>query len=216
MSVKAWVGLLGFGVTVLGWADSDRIVYREKFEGWRNPEQYLRIAKGVKRWEVIREGGEVFLRVHACPTATRPEILVVWDLAPIQFRKLSLEIRPNAAEAEAEMYLQVTWEDRSGVGYAGRFFGAGTKREGRGSLQSGKWNFYGLAIPQDLLGASRGGKELLSETGDVLGAEPNFSNAGYKTLYLNFSFPAHSPLLGKEFTLDLKNLTLTELVPAQE
>lgn len=215
MNGKILAGFIGGMVWAVGGMTADRVVYRETFDGGRNPAQVLRIAQGVERWEVVREkeGEGAFLRVHARPTAARPEFLVVWDLAPLQFRRLRVEIRPNGIGAEAGLQVVANLEDRAGVAYAGRPWAGGPEGQAGRGLVAGEWNLVSLRLPEDLLGASRGGKALLSPTGEPLGPEPNFTNLGIRTIYFNFRLPPNSPWLGTAFTVDLRHLTLTEMGP---
>ncbi len=208
-----FLGCVGWMAMGPGAEAADRVVYRETFDGWRNPAQCLRIAQGVERWEVVREKEGAFLRIHARPTAARPEFLVVWDLAPLQFRRLKVEIRPEGIGADAGLQVVANLEDRAGLALAGRPWAAGPEGKAGGGLIPGEWNPVSWGLPEDLVGASRGGKALLAPTGKPLGPDPDFANLGIRAIYFNFRLPANSPWLGTAFTVDLRDLTLTETTP---
>jgi len=186
-----------------------RAVYRETFPDHRDASRYTRIAEASETWRVAEENGERFLRVTARPTRDHRRALVVWDLAPLQFDKLSVRVRAGTSGVR----LSGAVVDRSGTSYLFESFG----REGDGRktvAHDGGWTTYTVRFPEDLRRIRRRGDEVSpfvhGPGEDVERWESiDFTNRGYKTIFFHLTFEGDSPAIGQEARLDLKDLELS-------
>jgi hypothetical protein len=191
-------------------ADTESIIYRETFSPLGNPAQYLRIARAAEDWEIIEQDGERVLRVYFEPTNAQRGGLVVWDLVPMQFRHLSIQVRPQQADA-VPVFMHATLFDREGTSYTFRpFSGDGNDRA---SLNDDTWNEYAHSIPNGLTRIFARGAEVapfLHGRGDQLEAwdTVDFENRGFRTLHFHIDFAPNSPAIGKRVAIDFKGFTL--------
>jgi len=194
-------------------APASEVVYQEQLSDLGNPSQYLRIARAAERWEILEENGERFLRVYFEPTQSERTGLVVWDLAPLQFDSLVIEIRPVGASA-SRVFVRANLFDREGTTYSFHPFCGNRARSKAAPLVEGQWNRYALAIPRDLDRILARGAEVapfLHGQGETVEAweSVDFENRGYRTLHFNLNFPAGSPALAERVAIDFKGLTLS-------
>jgi hypothetical protein len=191
-------------------ANTGSIIYRETFSPLGNPAQYLRIARAADDWEIIEQDGERVLRVYFEPTRAERVGLVVWDLVPTQFRHLSIEVRPQQADA-VPVFIHANLFDREGTNYTFHSFSGGGND--RASLKGGTWNEYAHSIPNGLTRIFARGAEVapfLHGRGDAVEAwdTVDFENRGYRTIHFHIEFAANSPAIGKRVTIDFKGFTL--------
>lgn len=188
------------------------LAYLETFPPERKPSRYLRIAQAAESWEILEENGIRFLRVTIQPTARRQQGLIVWDLAPVQFLKLAVEVRPSAPG----IYFHAASQDRQGASYQFKYFGeteAGGKRR---ALNPNQWNRYEVRLPNDLERVRVRGEEVspfVHAAGEELSRweSIDFDNLGHKTLYFHAALLPNSPHLGKTITVDFRFLELQGL-----
>jgi len=193
-------------------APASEVVYREQFSDFGNPSQYLRIARAAEAWEILEENGERFLRVYFEPTQSERTGLVVWDLAPLQFDSLVIEIRPVGTLA-SRVFVRANLFDRDGTTYTFHPYHGNRARSETAPLTEDQWNRYALAIPEDLARIFARGAEVapfLHGQGEKVEAweSVDFENRGYRTLHFNLNFPVGSPALDERIALDFKGLTL--------
>ncbi len=186
-------------------------VYFETFPEHRDPSRYTRIAQMAEKWEVQKDAdGARFLRVTMQPETSRRKGLVVWDLAPIHFDSLQVEVRTDAA---SPVFLSLAVNDRFGNAYLFAPYGKSATAQ-RKPLPTGEtWTRYIAKIPTDITRMYRQGKEIapfLHGRGEAVSDWKNvdLTNLGMKILHFEVLVPPNSPLIGKEFTFDFRYLRL--------
>jgi len=187
------------------------IVFRETFPEHRDPERYTRIAQAAEAWRIVEENGERIMRVTVIPEAGRKRGLVIWDLPPMQFNGLSIQVRAD----KPGLLLSGAIVDRFGNSYVFKPFGATSDGQRERLVASdGSWSTYKLTLPEDLRRIRQRGREVTpfvhAAGEDIEGWETlDFSNRGYKTLFFHLEFPPNTPLVDQEVHIDLKLLELT-------
>jgi|GEM_PF-784716 hypothetical protein len=196
-----------------------QIAYRETFPEHRNPAQYIRIAAAGEKWEILKDDdGARFMRVTMLPLENRPRALVVWDLAPLQFNRLSVRVRVNGSGA-APVFLSLSASDRFGSSYTFKPFGKADGAPRKPLPAGGAWATYSARTPDDLASIFERGKEVspyVHGRGEAVTTWENvdFKNIGFKTLHFQIDVLKNSVLMGKPFSVDFKLLELANDRPA--
>lgn len=183
---------------------SAEVVYHEDFPDHRDPTRYTRIAAASEDWEILEENGQRFMRVHIQPSEQRRRGLVVWDLAPIHFTRLGVELRAVGTDG-APVRFSIAAQDRFTSSYV--FKPSGPIGE--------DWTPFQVNLPADLERIFLRGKEIspfVHGRGDELTTWEgvDFSNIGFKTLFFHLDVPTRSPLLDKTYAVDFKLLQLSK------
>lgn len=216
MRLAIYWGLLAFAP--LTWAQDgiERVAYRETFPDYADPSRYIRIAQASDSWEILEDDEGRFIRVTIKPTEIYRRALIVWDLAPIHFSELKIEVRARGLDGE-NAFFKAAVSDRFGSSFVLKDLGQTGDGTGRQSLSGDSWLTYRAVLPGDVDRIYERGKEVspfVFGRGDRLASWENvdFSNRGFKTLFFHVDFPSDSPLLGQTMEVDLRLLELKTVV----